>query len=285
MFCKNIKTCKVPKRLIFVKGEYKILECERCEFRYSKINVPLEKHLEKVYGDDYFLGGKDGYPDYFEEETNIIKQGEYYANIISKYTTPGKMIDIGAAAGFLMQGFSNKKWDVFGIEPNKTMTDYGIRELNLKIINDSFENFDFKGTYDLVTLIQVIGHFYDLNIAMDKLSSLVLPGGYVLVESWDMKSLYARVLGKNWHEYSPPSVLNWFSKSSITNCFEQYGFTNIETGSPQKKISLNHAMTLIEYKYPGLKFATHFIDKIKGEKDIHIAYPALDIFWCIFKKK
>ena len=261
------------------------MECEKCNFRYSEIDVPLEKHLQAVYSDDYFFGGKDGYPDYFEEEDNIIKEGEFYAEILGKYRVPGKMMDVGAAAGFVMQGFSNKGWDVFGIEPNETMTNYGIKELNLKIINDSFENFDFRGKYDLVTLIQVIGHFYDLNVAMEKLNDIVRPGGYILVESWDMKSLYAKFMGKTWHEYSPPSVLNWFSRTSLTFCFEQYGFELVETGTPQKKISLNHALTLFEHKYPGLKFVSHIIDKIKGEKDYNMIYPALDIFWSMFEKK
>lgn len=284
MNCANIHTCKTPKRLVFIKGEYQIVECENCKLRFTNPMASYEKHIEKVYDDNYFFGGEDGYPDYFQEKDLLIKQGEHYANTISKYIPSGSMLDIGAAAGFFMKGFENSGWQVNGIEPNKTMTDYALNELNLNIIQDSFETHDFSEHYNLVTLIQVIGHFYDLSSSLRKIPTLVRENGFALVESWDMNSLIAKLLGKNWHEYSPPSVLNWFSKSSLQKAFEDVGFEHIKSGHPNKKISLNHALTLFDHKYPSLQFGTRVIEKIIGTKQINIPYPPLDVFWMLFKK-
>ena len=284
MNCANIHKCKAPKQLIFVKGEYQIVECEKCALRFTDPMLPYAEHIDKVYDDSYFFGGGEGYADYFAEKDILINHGEFYADLISKYTLQGKMLSIGAAAGFLMQGFKNRGWSVTGIELNKTMVDYGKEKLNLDIIHGGFETHTFDEHYNLVTMIQVIGHFYDLPGTMKKVSEITDCGGFVLVESWDMGSLYARMLGKNWHEYSPPSVLNWFSKASMKKYFEDFGFEHVKTGSPNKKISFNHAVTLIEHKYPTLKFGTKLVEFLVGGKDFNLPYPALDVFWSLFRK-
>ena len=111
---------------------------------------------------------------------------------------------MGCAAGFILRGFKDSGWDVYGIEPNETMAGYGRIELNLNITTGSLETYQSFQQFDLVNLIQVIGHFYDIDTALIKLSGLVKQNGLVLVESWNMKSTIAKVMGKNWHEYSPP---------------------------------------------------------------------------------
>ena len=62
--------------------------------------------------------------------------------------------------------------------------------------------------------------------------------GLVLVESWDMASWYAKILGRNWHEYSPPTVLHWFSKTTLKNFSYSMDSGPLKTGKPYKKISL-----------------------------------------------
>ena len=107
----------------------------------------------------------------------------------------------------------------------------------------------------------------------------------MLVESWDMASWYAKILGKNWHEYSPPTVLHWFSKATLKNLFLQHGFIPLKTGKPSKKISLKHAVSLLKEKYTSNamnKIFNTIENSIK--KDIKIIYPPLDIFWMLFKK-
>ena len=77
------------------------------------------------YSDDYFFKGGAGYSDYTLEKDMLIKRGEYYADKISKYLVAGKVLDVGAAAGFLLKGFENKGWEGTGIEPNHSMVEYG----------------------------------------------------------------------------------------------------------------------------------------------------------------
>lgn len=281
--CSSFKSCIEKKSTLFEKDGYPIKECIKCGHRYTEVDN-IDSHVKKVYTDDYFFAGKQGYPNYLNEKDILVKYGNRYSKIISKYTLPGKVLDVGCAAGFILKGFEQAGWKCYGIEPNKTMVEYGRKELNLQISTGVLENFDTAERFDLINLIQVIGHFTDLNKALLNTSNLLNKNGLLLIESWDMKSTIAKLLGKHWHEYSPPSVINWFSDKTLSQLFNHYGFTLIAKGRPPKKISIKHCLSLFDEKTPRFilkKKILAFFSNIIGK--YNITYPPLDVKWYLFK--
>jgi len=245
--CKHINECdSIQER--FIKDDYIINDCLICEHRYTKIDRELHDHLASTYNDHYFFGGKDGYPDYFQEKDILIEHGHKYAKRIAKFKPTGTVLDVGSASGFVLKGFIEKGWKGEGVEPNTSMVNYGKTDLGLTITNSSFEDFKSDKKFDLISMIQVVGHFYDLDKVIKKSYDLLKDDGLLLIESWDKNSIPAKILNKNWHEYSPPSVLHWFSKSSIVNVFAQHNFSPVKFGKPKKKIAIKHAFTLMENK-------------------------------------
>lgn len=267
------------------KDGYHLMECSKCDHRFLEIK-DAETHLANVYSDDYFLEGKSaGYPNYLEQKDILVNYGLNYARIVGKHTTPGSVLDTGCAAGFVLEGFKRSGWTCAGIEPNDTMASYGRNELDLAITTGSFEDFSTDQHFDLITMIQVIGHFYDLDKVMNNVNLLLNEKGLVLVESWNMKSTVARLLGKNWHEYSPPSVVNWFSKETLVQLFNYHGFKLIDEGFPKKKINFKHAISLFDEKTPDFKLKKRFfaaIDRLAGRATV--PYPPLDLKWYLFRK-
>ncbi len=276
--------CNEAKLLLFSKNGYPIMDCKNCARRFAVIKDE-KAHLSEVYSDDYFFAGKEGYPNYLEERNILIHEGIHYAELIGKYSKPGRMLDVGCAAGFILQGFESMGWKGTGLDPNETMAKYGRNELNLDIQTGSLENFNTENKFDLISMIQVIGHLYDIDKAMENIINLTNHNGLVLVESWDMNSLVARILGRRWHEYSPPSVINWFSNKSLTTLFNKHGFELIDTGFPAKRINLKHALSLLEKDSPKAIYKMklfNFLIKIAGK--IVINYPPFDLKWYIFRK-
>lgn len=280
----SIKFGEDDKILLFIKNGYPVWDSKKCLRRFTLINNE-KTHLSKVYSDNYFFDGKDGYPNYFGEKDLLVNHGIYYAKIIRKYTNPGKVLDVGCAAGFILKGFENYGWDAYGVEPNAAMSTYGKNELNLDICTGSMEEYKTDHKFDLVTLIQVIGHFYDIDMAMENISNLLNQNGLVLVESWNMKSLVARVLGKYWHAYNPPSVVNWFSDESLTKLFSSYGFKLIDSGYPVKQIKFNHVLSALKYNLPNRLFNNKLTEYLANSFDRYvISYPPIDVKWYIFQK-
>ena len=196
------------------------------------------------------------------------------------------MLDVGAAAGFLLKGFTNNGWTGMGIEPNVKMTEYANNNLGLKVINGTIEDFTSDKQYDLITMIQVISHFYDINKALTNASKLTKKDGFWLIETWNKNSLSAKIFYNKWHEYNPPSVIRWFSKSMLTNYMSEFGFKLVLSKHTIKWINGRHAKNIIEYnlgknmaKYNVIAKAVNLIPD--GFK---FPYLADDLFYALYQK-
>ena len=283
----NCPVCGGPTQRLFVKNNYGIHDCARCGHRAADL-ATTAAHVVQIYGDHYFHGGGDGYPDYLAEGALLQAHGRRYGALLQRYLPVGRVLDVGAAAGFVLSGLQTHGWQGVGLEPNAQMADYGRRRLGLTMGTGDLERSPLQGSgerFDLVTMIQVIAHFYDLRQALAQAAALTRPGGYWLIESWDYTSWPARLLGENWHEYSPPSVLHWFSPQGLTALAAQFGMTPVASGRPRKDLNGAHAKSLLRHKVQGTAAATLFnrpLDLIPDE--FPIPYPAFDLFWSLFRK-
>jgi len=276
--------CDSSSRQIFKKHNYWICECNACRHRYVPLTNGVE-HLERVYGDHYFTEGGAGYSDYLGEADLIIAHSQQYGRLLSRYMTPGKVLDVGAAAGFILKGLSAFGWRGVGLEPNTAMANYGRTQLGLEIQVGSLEHFKTGEHFDLVTMIQVLPHFYSLRQALQTAAELTQPGGYWLIETWNRDSFMAQLMGQNWHEYSPPSVLHFFSPATLALLMGQFGFTEVARGRPAKKLNSAHAKSLLQYKLKNSileKPAARLFNLIPA--NLPIPYPSFDLFWALYQK-
>ena len=270
----NCDICGGKTSRIFRVHGYWIRECS-CGHRFAEV-LRNANHVERIYGDDYFTGGAGGYPDYLEEAELITNQGRFYGRLLAKYLTPGQVLDVGAAAGFILRGLVEHGWRGIGLEPNGSMAARA-QESGLDVRQGSIENFSHEGRFDLVNMTQVVPHFHDLRAALGVARNLTESHGHWLIETWNQDSWFARMQGKYWHEYCPPSSLHYFSLDTLTTLVGQFGFERIAHGRPPKKIGLRHAVALIAPKLgspmrPGLPAWT-------------IPYPSFDLMWVLFRSR
>lgn len=265
---------------VFDAHGYGIWDCSACEHRFSPVTEgPL--HVSRVYGDDYFTGGGAGYPDYVSEGALLRAHGRRYGRILLRHAPPGRLLDVGSAAGFILEGLSDAGWSGVGIEPNAAMVTHA-QSAGVDVRVGTLEECPVAERFDAVTMVQVIGHFYDLGRALDAATRLTRPGGLWLIEAWDRASLPARVLGSRWHEYSPPSVVHWFTRRSLRRLAQRHGFLEIASGRPRKAISLSHARTLLDHSLGG---ALRFLPARLFPKTVALPYPAFDVFWAVFRRE
>lgn len=258
---------------------FAIHDCASCGHRFAAIDAG-EEHVAKIYDDSYFNGGGAGYSDYAADGEMLLVRGRMYAAKLEKHApTKGIVLDVGAAAGFLLKGFIDEGWRGVGLEPNASMAKYGREELGVAIHHGSLESFATTQKFNAISMIQVAAHFYDPRKAFEKSLDLISDRGLLLVETWNRASLSARIFGRNWHEYSPPSVLQYFSERGLTKFLNEIGFTKIDGGRPSKKISGAHAKSLLRYRI-GDNFLVRMIpDKLK------FPYPSEDLFWGLYRKR
>jgi 2-polyprenyl-3-methyl-5-hydroxy-6-metoxy-1,4-benzoquinol methylase len=264
---------------------YWIRDCNSCKHRFTELRANFE-HVTAVYDDAYFNGGGAGYPDYVAEAKLLRQQGHRYAKLLRRYMQPSTMLDVGSAAGFILQGFCDAGWQGKGIEPNPSMVDYAQQTFNLPITVGTLEQHQGSETVELITMIQVVAHFFDPAQALAAASLQTQPNGFWLIETWNCQSWMARLLGAHWHEYSPPSVLHWFTPGRLAQFAAQYGFKEIARGRPAKFIRSAHAKSLLRYKLKHLPAGEILLKAIALIPDHwDIPYPAEDLFWILLQKQ
>lgn len=271
-------------RQLFQKHGYWICECEACHHRCAALS-PSPDHVDQVYGDHYFCGGEAGYPDYLSEAEILLAHGKQYGLLLKRYMPPGTVLDVGAAAGFILKGFQESGWQGIGLEPNPYMAEYARTQLGLRVGTSTLEQFQGHERYDLISMIQVVAHFYELRQAFQVAAEFTRPGGFWLIETWNRESLVARALGQHWHEYSPPSVLHWFSPEGLKRFVAQFGFFEVARGRPSKWLNGAHVKSLLGYKLQGSQLswlAGGLLDVIPDH--LTIPYPTYDLFWILFQK-
>ncbi len=273
--------CSSDSNRIFEVKNYWIRDCNSCSHRFTELAADAN-HVEKIYDDSYFNGGGAGYTDYLEEAEILRQRGNWYGKLLTKYTNKGRVLDVGSAAGFILKGMTETGWDGVGIEPNESMAEFGRKNLNLNIQKTSVEKYSTDEKFDLVTMIQVMAHFVEPKQVFSHVSDTLKANGHLLIETWNRKSLSEKIFGTKWHEYSPPSVLQFFSDEGIEKLAKDQGFERVAIGRPSKWISGSHAKSLISYKFGDKSIVTK-LSKIVPDK-LSFPYPAEDLFWVLYKK-
>lgn len=277
--------CRSHSAVRFFADGVPIADCSRCRHRYADYS-PDPDHVSKVYSDDYFHGGGAGYADYLSEARLLRARGRWYARKIKHYIPTGRMIDVGAAAGLFLKGFLDAGWSGVGVEPNSGMARVARERFNLPVVHSAWEDYSPGEKVDLVSIVQVLPHFVDPAAALSKAADAVRSGGGVLIETWNAESLTAKLLGKRWHEYSPPSVLHWFSPRRLVAFAKSVGLQEVARGRPSKWIESGHAKSLLNYKLNG-SFAGALFNSVSALVPDRMAlpYPAEDLFWVFLRKK
>ena len=268
-------------RRAFVVDGFPLCDCGGCGHRFADYRAG-PAHVGECYGDDYFTEGNAGYADYLAEAELLRRRGHQYAEKIG--LSPGRVLDVGAAAGFLLQGMTDAGWHGVGVEPNHTMAAHAREQLGLAMVESAFDDFRDPEPFDLVTMIQVIAHLPDPLASLQRVSALLHTGGHLLVETWDRDSVFARLCGQRWHEYSPPTVLHWFSRRSLNDLAGRAGLVAVASGRMAKWIRVQHARSLLAYKYSG-SFLGRCIDRgLAPFSAMALPYIADDLFWTLYRK-
>lgn len=277
--------CASPAARQFSVDGYWISRCGTCGHEFAELD-DAAGHVSRVYSDSYFQGGGAGYTDYLSESALLRDRGRSYAKLLARFTKPGRLLDVGAAAGFIASGFAESGWRVSGVEPNDSMARHGREKLGLDVRTGTLESLDSAERFDVISIIQVMAHFVSPLEALSNAARLTAPGGYLLIETWNRDSWTRRLFGQSWHEYSPPSVLHWFTPASLERAAAKCGYEPAGRGRPAKWIHSDHAVSLVRHKLDStpLAFAGRLAEKIVPA-GLPIPYPAEDLFWALFRRK
>jgi SAM-dependent methyltransferase len=157
------------------------------------------------------------------------------------------ILDLGCWVGFLLAEARERGWrEQVGIEPSAFASGYARERLGLDVRTDDLLTAPLpERHFDAAVLGDVIEHLPRPGEALDRIASLLAPGGVAWFALPDAGSRVARTLGARWWSVIPTHV-QYFTRHSIATLLERHGFTVLETATAPKAFSVEYYLSRIE---------------------------------------
>lgn len=162
----------------------------------------------------------------------------------------GRLFDVGAATGILLDLARARGWEPDGIEPSSWAVRFARTKYGLAIRKGDFETARLPSrAYQAVTMIDVIEHTPRPAEALRRAFEILAPGGLLCIVTPDLGSAAAAVAGRKWWHLRP-GHLSYFTRPSLTRLLEGAGFIIIRRRRYAWTFSAHYLVSRIE----GLRF-------------------------------
>jgi 2-polyprenyl-3-methyl-5-hydroxy-6-metoxy-1,4-benzoquinol methylase len=168
----------------FLRIQHILYRCGTCDLIYS----------ERVADPDlarYYRDGEDGFFDrpYFDAVAETRRHPEYrnYRAALEKIKktgdVPPRLLDVGCGAGFLLKVARELKFESEGLEVSSEIVKRGGGDFKIHSFEGNFENIPSMRPFDVIVLWDVLEHLAKPVQALERLKSVLRPGGCFLLRT------------------------------------------------------------------------------------------------------
>jgi SAM-dependent methyltransferase len=184
--------------------------------------------LDEVYDAGYWRSERPrerGYADYLADDGLHRRTFERRLRALApQLPAPGRALDVGCAAGHWVELLVEAGWDAHGLEPSGAAALHARQRLGPRLLEGTLEDPRLDGPrFDLVTLWDVIEHLPAPLEALARVRELLSPGGRLVLETQDLGSPLARLLGRRWHHFKHDEHLVHFDARTLRATLERAG--------------------------------------------------------------
>lgn len=260
------------ERLRFRDGDYRVVECARCGHVYVNPRLPAER-LHEMYQEEYWTSDRAkefGYTEYLADASLYLRTYRMRSTVLDAYKRgPGRVLDVGCAAGFFLKVMADKGWTTTGIEISAPMVNYAKQQLGLDDVHRGdvlSVDLGDRPPYDVITLWDVIEHLERPDEHLARVAELLADDGVLVLETQDVSSRFARAMGRKWQHYKHEEHLYHFHPDSLRRLLEQCGFRILENTPRRggKFVSMSFLVERVGKLHPALSLLASPLKLIGG---------------------
>lgn len=228
------------RELKFRDGAFSVFTCKDCGLVYVTPRLRADV-LADVYNEEYWKSDNPklrGYADYARESKLYLKTFRKRMALVSRYLpAQGKVLDVGCAAGYFLRVVHEQGHDVQGVEVSsaiakEAIANLGEARIHVGTLDEARLCKPYQpASFDLITLWDVIEHVPNPQALLRSVRELLKPSGTLLLETQNVASRWARLLGPAWHHYKHHEHLYHFTPATITRLLADCGFAQQHIGS------------------------------------------------------
>jgi SAM-dependent methyltransferase len=252
----------------------RIVECLDCGLLYRD---PRERDLLAAYAeavDEDYLGEWAGRRESFRRTL-----GQLHRFI----QPPGRLLDVGASAGFFLRVARDGGWRAEGLEPSRWAADLARRD-GFRVALGTLDDHPFgPGEFDAVTLWDVIEHVPDPGATLQAAFELVRPGGVIGLTTMDVGSLVARLLGPRW-PHLMRMHLCYFRPAHIERLLLAAGFVEPRCLPHVRVLKAGYLATRFSFAGEGLGRMLAALVRASGQAERLVPICLGDLFACYARR-
>jgi SAM-dependent methyltransferase len=213
---KRCPVCSSASRSLFLtKFEIPIYRCLECRVGYAGLHPRV---FDDVYSQDGYL---EVTLDAYDKSRKYRQErfGRERVEIIKKYVTEGRLLDIGCGSGWFLES-AGEFFRCEGVEFGDALRQWTKRQYGFRIYKTAEEA---SGPFDVITAFDVIEHVPDPVETLKQVARLLRPGGIGLIYTPNFDSLAFLAVQEQNNLICPPQHLFYFNRSSFLKCCELAG--------------------------------------------------------------
>ena len=245
-----------------------IYRCEKCGFMQCTRLQDVLSYYERIEDASY------------EEYRQIraLQQNKLllYVRKIKKF---GRLLDIGAGSGILVEQALAMGYKAEGVEPSRYLCNKA-KELGLSVHLGKLPHPDVKPPYDVVTMVDVLEHVSNPMKMLEDVKEVLSDDGVGLLVTPDVGSVMAILMRSKWWHYRIAHI-GYFQRSSLIGALDKVGFEPVLFARPGWYFSGDYLVERLNSYMPG----TFHLPVFPILKKITIPLNLFDSLLVIFKKK
>jgi 2-polyprenyl-3-methyl-5-hydroxy-6-metoxy-1,4-benzoquinol methylase len=217
-------------RTTFEEPPWSVRRCERCGLGWVSPRLD-EAGLQEIYkSDNYWRSASpktQGYTDYRSDERLYLDTFRRRLRfVLQDGPRSGRALDVGCAAGFCMAATRELGFESHGLEVSETIASHARERFGFDTIQiGTLEQSPYPDShFDLITMWDVVEHVVDPVALLVRARELLTPDGLLVIETQDIDSRFARLLGPRWHHYKHEEHIYHFTAATVRTLLATAGF-------------------------------------------------------------
>ena len=215
-----------------------------------------------------------GYSRYVRDEANIRKTFARRLRYLSRFIQPGRLLDVGCAAGFFLDEAQRLGWQVQGLDVSAFAAQYARERFGCDVRQGSLLDQDYAPeSFDLISMWDVIEHVPDPKAYIQHSARLLRAGGLITLATPDVDSIPARLTGRRWVGYKlSEEHVYYFSIKTLSRMLDESGFEIVDVRHVGKYVTLRLFIDRLGMYVPPLANALAL-----AERTLHLSERSLYI--------
>jgi SAM-dependent methyltransferase len=134
-----------------------------------------------------------------------------------------RLLDVGCGTGDFLNVMHEAGWEVAGVEPNAEARRQAPVSLRQRIVDDL--DAVPGAPFDVITLWHVLEHLPSPAADIEKVKTLLRPGGVLFIAVPNFASWEAAIGGTRWFHLDLPRHLYHFTPGTLSRLLDDHGFT------------------------------------------------------------